>query len=401
MPDSHFTYIIAGGGLAGASAAEGIRSVDREGSILLLGGENHLPYDRPPLSKKLWLGKKKVEDIFLHDEAYYSSNRIELMRGVPVVRIDPGAKRAVTADGKAFGFDKMLVATGGTPRTLGIPGGDLEEICYFRRLDDYLKTRERAAEKKSAVIIGGGFIGSEMAAALRLNGLEVSMVFPEQLLVERIFPGYLASALQEHFRSRGIAVYAGDVPVSFEKKGGRIVTSTRNGRSIISDIVIAGVGIAPSLELANSAGLAADDGIIADEYLRTSNPDIYTAGDNTNFYCRALERRMRVEHWDSALQQGKQAGRNMAGAKEIFDYIPYFFSDLFDFGYEAVGEIDSRLETFADWQKENDTGVIYYMKDGRLRGLMMCNVWDKVEAARALIRKNERVSPAALKGAIR
>jgi NADPH-dependent 2,4-dienoyl-CoA reductase/sulfur reductase-like enzyme len=166
-------------------------------------------------------------------------------------------------------------------------------------------------------------------------------------------------------------------------------------------MVIAGVGIAPSLDLPRKAGLQTANGIIVDDYLQASLPDIYAAGDVAFFPYRALGKQTRVEHWDNALNQGKWAGRNMAGAREPFTYMPYFFSDLFEFGYEAVGEVDARLETFADWQKENDTGVIYYLRDGQVRGAMMCNVWDKVEAARELIRKAEPVSKDSLRGLIR
>ena len=165
--------------------------------------------------------------------------------------------------------------------------------------------------------------------------------------------------------------------------------------------MIVGVGVIPEMELAKSGGLEVGNGIVVNEYLETSSPDIYAAGDNAFFPYRALGQPMRIEHWDNALNQGKWAGRNMAGAHEPFTYQPYFFSDLFEFGYEATGEVDSRLETFADWQKENDTGVIYYLRDGKVRGVMMCNVWDKVETARELIRKGERMTPEKLRGLIR
>jgi len=165
--------------------------------------------------------------------------------------------------------------------------------------------------------------------------------------------------------------------------------------------VIVGIGIAPYLDLARNSGLQTANGIIVDEYLQASLPDIYASGDNAFFPYHVLGKQTRIEHWDNALNQGKWAGRNMAGAREPFTYMPYFFSDLFEFGYEAVGDVDARLETFADWQKENETGVIYYLKDGKVRGAMMCNVWEKVEAARTLIRKGDTMTPDKLRGAIR
>jgi 3-phenylpropionate/trans-cinnamate dioxygenase ferredoxin reductase subunit len=396
-----YDYAIVGGGLAGVSAIQGIRELDAAGSILLVGEENHLPYDRPPLSKKLWFGKKKVEDIFLHDRAFYDQHAVTLALGAKAVQLDPDAKTLTTIQGETYGYGKLLLATGCKSRTLTIPGGDLEGICYFRGLDDYQRTRAVAAEGKSAVVIGGGFIGSELAAALNICKLHVTMIFPGALLCDRVLPDYLGRAVQQRFIEKGVRILASDKPVSFSKNGGKFITRTEKGEAIESDIVIVGVGVIPEMELARSGGLEVGNGIVVNEYLETSRPDIYAAGDNAFFPYRALGQTMRIEHWDHALNQGKWAGRNMAGAHEPFTYQPYFFSDLFEFGYEATGEVDSRLETFADWQKENDTGVIYYLRDGMVRGVMMCNVWDKVETARELIRKGEKMTPEKLRGRIR
>lgn len=396
-----YDYVIVGGGLAGASAVEGIRERDAVGSILLVGEENHLPYDRPPLSKKLWLGKQKVGDTFLHDRAFYDQHAVTLALGAKAVRLDPAAKTLTTADGKACGYGKLLLATGCKARMLTIPGGDLEGVCYFRGLDDYLRTRSIAAEGKSAVVVGGGFIGSELAAALNINKLNVTMIFPGELLCDRVLPDYLGRAVQRRYQEKGVTILASDRPVSFSKNGSKFITRTGKGEVIESDIVIVGVGVTPEMELARSGGLEVGNGIVVDEYLEASQPDIYAAGDNAFFPYRVLGQPMRIEHWDQALTQGKWAGRNMAGAREPYTYQPYFFSDLFEFGYEATGEVDARLETFADWQKENDTGVIYYLREGKVRGVMMCNVWDKVETARELIRRGETLTPERLRGLIR
>jgi NADPH-dependent 2,4-dienoyl-CoA reductase/sulfur reductase-like enzyme len=401
MGDQSYEYIIVGGGLAGASAVEGIREHDKEGAILLIGAERHLPYDRPPLTKKLWFGKKKVEDIFLHDQKFYDQNGVMLEQGVMVTALDPKRKKVTTSIGREFRFQKLLLATGGVPRTLPIPGGDLDGICYFRTLDDYLKVRRDSTEGKKAVVIGGGFIGSEIAAALAMNKIDVTMIFPDSYLVNRVFPEYLGRALLDQFLSRGIKVLTNEKPSAFSRQGGRFTTHTASGKKIESDMVIVGIGVAPSLDLPRRAGLQTANGVIVDEYLQASLPDIYAAGDIALFPYKVLGKQTRVEHWDNALNQGKWAGLNMAGAHKPYDYMPYFFSDLFEFGYEAVGEVDAQLETFADWQKENDTGVIYYLKDGKVRGVMMCNVWDKVPVARELILKAASMTPASLRGAIR
>ncbi len=401
MMEKSYDYIIVGSGLAGASAVEGIRELDKNGSIVLLGSERHLPYDRPPLSKKLWFGQKKVEDIFVHDSQFYEKNAVNLVLGTTVISLDAGQKTVTDDKGQIYHYRKLLLATGGAPARLPITGGDLDGISYYRYLDDYLRIREEAIEGKSATVIGGGFIGSEIAAALNINKVDVTMIFPGPYICGRIFPESLAAAVQQNFIKRGVKVLSGDSPVSFEKTLNRFVTTTKTGKRIESDMVVVGIGIKPSIELAQGAGLQTGNGIILNEYLQSSDPDIYAAGDNALFPYQALGQQMRLEHWDCALNQGKHAGRNMTGAREPFTYMPYFFSDLFEFGYEAVGEVNAKLESFADWQKENDTGVIYYLKDGKVRGAMMCNVWEKVDAARELIISGKQASPESLRGAIR
>lgn len=394
-----YDYVIVGGGLAGASAVQGIRELDTKGTVLLLGEEKHLPYDRPPLSKKLWFSDTKVEEIFLHEADFYDQHGVTVALGTRVTRLDPATKTVTTADGSTYRFGKLLLATGGTPRRLSIPGGDLDGVCYFRTLDDYLRTRDSAVEGKSALVIGGGFIGSELAAALNAS-LDVTMVFPGANLCDRVFPDYLGQALQQHYQKRGIKVLSSEMPVSVGKHGEKFQTQLTSGKIIESDLLLVGIGLTPSTDLAEEAGLTVGNGIEVNEYLESSCKGIYAAGDNAFFPYPALGQRMRIEHWDNALTQGKWAGRNMAGAHEPFSYQPYFFSDLFEFGYEATGEVDSRLDTFADWQKENDTGVIYYLRDGKVRGVMMCNVWGKIEVARELIRRGETLKPEQLRGAI-
>lgn len=401
MADNSYTYIIVGGGLAGVSAIEGIRERDKDRPILLISNEEGLPYDRPPLSKKLWLGKKKVEDIFLHDRQFYDDNKVTLLLGTKVMAVDPDNKTVSDEKGNEYRYEKLLLATGGSPRMLSIIGAYLEDICYFRYLSDYVRIRQEAEPGKSAVVIGGGFIGSEMAAALNISELDVTMVFPETYLCSRVFPEYLGRAMIGRYLERDIRILKGDKPVAITRSGFKFITQTDNGKKIESDIVVVGVGIAPETKLAESAKLSVGNGVVVDEYLTTSNPNIYSAGDNTLFFYQVLGKQMRLEHWDNSLNQGKVAGRNMAGAKQKFTYMPYFFSDLFEFGYEAVGEVSTGLTTFSDWQKENDTGVIYYLRDNKVRGVMMCNVWDKVEAARQLILKDESVTPERLRGMIK
>jgi 3-phenylpropionate/trans-cinnamate dioxygenase ferredoxin reductase component len=395
-----YDYVIVGGGLAGGSAIEGIRELDKEGSILLIGREKHMPYDRPPLSKKLWFGQKMIDEIFIHDQKFYVNNRVTVLLGKNVVKLDPKLKTITDNNDMVYRYENLLLATGGIPRQLNIPGGTFDGVSYYRYLDDYWEMRGQVMEGKSAVIIGGGFIGSELAAALTVNKVKVTMVFPDQYLVSRVFPEYLGRALQQRYLEHGIMVLSGEKPTSISRSGNIFLTTTETGKKIESDIVIVGIGITPEVEVAECAGLKTGNGIVVNEYLQSSDSNIYAAGDNAFFPYHVLGEKMRIEHWDNAVNQGKWAGRNMAGANEPFTYMPYFFSDLFEFGYEAVGEVDSRLETFADWKRENDTGVIYYLKDNKVRGVMMCNVWGKVDAARELIRKQKKLPPEKFRGAI-
>jgi NAD(P)H-nitrite reductase large subunit len=394
-----YDYVIVGGGRAGASAVEGIRELDSSGSILLVCAEPHLPYDRPPLSKDLWFGKKTVSEIFAQSREFFDQAGVDLACAERVIELRPNEKAITTDKGRDERFGKLLLATGGTPRRLQIPGAEGPSIFYYRNLDDYVEL-SREPRGKSILVVGGSFIASEIAAALSAHEAHVTMVFPGGLMLERVLPESLACSIQDGYEQRGIRILSGDVPASFRRRDGWLAVETRNGEHIACDSIVVGTGIVPEVELALQAGLQVDNGIVVDERLETSVPGIYAAGDNANFPYSALGRRMRMEHWDNALSQGKAAGRNMAGALEPFDYMPYFYSDLFDFGYEAVGDVSTALTTFTDWQEENRTGVVYYLDEGRVRGAMLCNVWEKLDEARKLIRGGVRVNDEDLRGAV-
>lgn len=397
----HYPYVIVGSQLAGASAVEGIRGVDTEGAILLVGQEAALPYDRPPLSKGLWLGKKRPEEIFLHEQSYYDDQGVTLKTGVEVLQVDATRKMISDSSMESYEYEKLLLATGGSPRRLNAPGGNLPGVCYYRTIEDFQRIREQAKKGSSALVIGGGFIGSEMAAALCANGVAVMMIYAGPYLCDRVFPRGLGHAMESVYESKGVSIRSNLGLTQVEERDGRVIAQTSGGDEIAADFALAGLGIVPNVELAERSGLEIDDGILVDEELQTSHPDIYAAGDVANFPYIALGQRRRIEHWDHAVNQGKQAGRNMAGAGERYEYMPYFFSDLFEFGYEAVGQVDSRLQVVADWEQEYEKGVLYYLDGGVVRGVMLCNVWDKVEEARVLIREGRQVSEEALSGRIR
>jgi len=372
-----YRYLIIGGGMTAAAAADGIREVDSTGTIGLISAEPDSPYNRPPLSKALWKGEP-LETIWRKTE----NKRVEMHLCRIVKEIVPTQKRVVDDEEKVFTYEKLLLATGGKPRRL--PFGD-GQIIYFRTLSDYRRLRALTETGRRFAVIGGGFIGSEIAAALALNGKEVVMIFPGKDIGDRLFPRALAEFVSSFYRNKGVELLAGEKIIGLEARGNQRVLKTSTDREIVADCVVAGVGIEPNVELAQSLGLKIQNGIVVDEFLRTSDPDIHAAGDVAAFYNPALEKRIRVEHEDNANSMGRLAGRNMAGKSEPYDHLPFFYSDMFDLGYEAVGEVDSRLETFADWKRPNEEGVIYYLESGRVRGVLLWNVWEQVEAARQLI----------------
>lgn len=388
----HYTYLIIGGGMTADAAVQGIREMDPHNPIGLIGEEPHIPYDRPPLSKKLWKGKPV--DIIWRKKR---TGGADLFLERKAVSIDPQGKRVVDNQEEVYTFDKLLLATGGIPRRL--PFGN-DRIIYFRTLDDYLRLRRLTDGGKRFAVIGGGFIGSEIAAALSMNGKEVVMLFPGPGIADRVLPHDLSDFLNSFFRNKGVEVLTGETVTDLKSKGQQLAVETASGREIVVDGVVAGIGIEPNVGLALQAGLVVQNGIVVDELLRSSHPDIYAAGDVAAFYNPPLGKRIRVEHEDNANTMGRQAGRNMAGAAEPYNHLPSFYSDLFELGYEAVGELDARLETVADWQEPFQKGVVYYLENGRVRGTLLWNVWKQVDAARRLIAEEGPFRPEDLKGLI-
>lgn len=384
-----YNYLIVGGGMTADSAAAGIRSVDAKGGIGLIGAEPAAPYDRPPLSKGLWKDQA-VETI----DRKTAAKQVTLHLGRTVKMLDLQKKQVLDDEGHGYAYEKLLLATGGRPRRL--PFGD-REVIYFRTRADYLRLRALLGTDRRFAVIGGGFIGSEIAAALAMNGQKVTMIFPGEGIGSHAFPRGLSAFLTRHYREKGVEVRAAAKVSGLESREGRLVLKIAGQPDLTADGVVAGVGIQPNVELAQAAGLQVDDGIVVDEFLRTSHPDVYAAGDVAAFRNLALGRRLRVEHEDNANAMGRTAGRSMAGAPEPYHHQPFFYSDLFEFGYEAVGELDSRLETVADWKRPNEEGVIYYLKESRVRGVLLWNLFGQVEAARALIAEPGPFSPKDLK----
>lgn len=372
------------------AACRGIREVDPAGSIGLVGEEPFAPYARPPLSKALWKGKD--ESSVWRGTADLG---VELLLDRRVTSLDLDERTATDDAGETHSYEKLLLATGGTPRRLG--SGD-EGVVYYRTLETYRQLRDQVGEGTRVAVIGGGFIGSEIAAALAMNGCTVTIAFPEPGIGARLFPWELASFVNDYYRSQGVDVRPATMVRSISRENGRFRLGT-DGEPIEADVVVAGLGIQPRTDLAEQAGIEVEDGIPVDEHGRVrGRGDVFAAGDVARFPVPALGGTRRVEHEDHANTHGRRVGANMAGGNEPYDHLPFFYSDLFELGYEAVGDVDSRLETVAEWVEPNRKGVVCYVEGDQPRGFLLWDVWGRVDAARELIGSGEPVGAETLRG---
>ena len=385
----HYKYIIIGGGMTGDAAVKGIREIDKDGSIAMISLEAHPPYSRPPLTKGLWKNTleekiwKKTED-----------QNVNLILNSKAERI--GIDRSVSlASGEKLHYDKLLLATGGLVNKLPFSGNN---IIYYRTYDDYKRLRQLAENKNDFVVVGGGFIGSEIAAALAMNGKKVKMIFPDKLICGKIFPKDLAEFINSYYKGKGIELINEDIVKDIRNHDDKEVITTRSGKTLTADAVVAGIGIKPNTKLAEQASITVDNGIVVSELLKTNYPNIFAAGDAANFYNPLLDKRIRVEHEDNANKMGKHAGRAMAGDEVPYEYLPFFYSDLFELGYEAVGELDSSLVTYSDWKEKFSEGVVYYLAGDQVRGVLLWNVWGQIDEARKMIGETGHFNLEDLKG---
>jgi 3-phenylpropionate/trans-cinnamate dioxygenase ferredoxin reductase component len=396
-------YVIVGGGVAADAAARGIREIDPSGSIAILGEEADPPYDRPPLSKDLWrdpaghepfLGTDGATDAQLH----LSTRATGLDRAV----------RTVTAGDDAYGYRTLLLATGGRPRELNL--GPSTQVVYFRTIGDY--HRARAMAGRDVVVVGGGFIGTELAAGLTMAGSRVTFLVSDDEVGARQYPPGLARRIRQAFDDRGVDVRTDTRARWLERSAvGTVTVHAETGTTPVSfaaDGVVLGLGIEPNVELAQASGLPVENGVVVDRFLRTVDPAVFAAGDAASYPDAILGRR-RVEHVDQASVSGRAAGRAMAAhvtgrALEPYTHTPFFYSDIFDLGYEAVGTLDTRLTMLEDWAEPEETGVVYYVDRGALVGVLLWNVWDSTDQARALLSRYHEAGslpdPSVLKGAI-
>ena len=392
-------YVIVGASLAGAKAAETLREEGFAEAITLIGAEDERPYERPPLSKGYLLGRDARDSAFVHDEGWYREHEVDLRLGTTVTSIDRAARRLELADGESLPYQRLLVTTGASPRRLDVPGIGLEGVLYLRTLGDSERLGAALRAGGSVVIAGAGWIGLETAAAAREYGCEVTVVEPEIGVLRRALGPELGEVFADLHRSHGVTFRFNDSVSELTGSAGKVRAAvTSAGAELQADLVIVGIGVVPNAALAVEAGLEADNGILVDEALRSSDPAIFAAGDVANFVSPLLGRRIRVEHWANALSGGPAAARSMMGKEVSYDWVPYFYSDQYDLGMETAGLPEPGRYDDIVYRGDPDSGefISFWLADGAVVAGMNVNVWDVNDDIQALIRSGTEVDTARL-----
>ena len=391
------TFVIVGASLAGAKAAETLREEGFDGRVVLLGAEPHRPYERPPLSKDYVRGETQRDGAFVHEEGFYAEKDIELRTSTTVRALDLNAREVELEGGERVGFSKLLLAPGAEPRRLKLPGADLDGVHYLRTFENSDAIREAIERGGRAVVIGAGWIGSEVAASARTKGADVTLVEQLSVPLERVLGTEVGEVYAAIHRDHGVELLGGTGVEAIEGDGRAEGVTLENGRRIDCDFVVIGVGVAPRTALAEAAGLEVDDGVIVDEYLQTATEGVFAAGDVARAKHPFFERRLRVEHWHNALEQGPAAARNMLGRNEPYDRIPYFFSDQYDVGMEYAGHATEWDEVVFRGDVDGREFIAFWLKDGRVLAGMNVNVWDVTDDIQALIRSRAQVDVGSLR----
>ena len=386
------TFVIVGAGLAGAKAAETLRSEGFDGRVVLIGAEQERPYERPPLSKEYLRGEAGREKVYVHADGFYEENEIDLRLRTSVAAVDAAAREAVLESGERLAFDRLLLATGASPRKLTVPGHDLEGIHYLRDVEDSDVLRARLdAGSGHLVVIGAGWIGAEVAASARTKGLDVTLVEMTEVPLERVLGRQLGEIYRDIHVDHGVDFRGGVALERFDGADGRVERVVlSDGSTIDSEFVAVGVGVLPRVQLAEACGIAVDNGVLVNEKLETSVPGVYAAGDIANAWHPFFEQRIRVEHWANALNQGPAAARNMLGADEPYERLPYFFSDQYDVGMEYSGYATDFDEVVFDGDVAGREFIAYWLRRGRVLAGMNVNVWDVTEQIQEQIRSGVR-----------
>jgi 3-phenylpropionate/trans-cinnamate dioxygenase ferredoxin reductase component len=389
-------FVIVGGGFAGAKAAETLRASGFDGPVLLLGTEPDLPYERPPLSKEILRGEAEDSSAFVHPEGYYREHDIELRLDTSVASIDTAAGTVTTAGGESIGYDRLLIATGAEPRRLDVPGSGLDGIHYLRTLADSQDLRTALRSASRLAVVGAGWIGSEVAASARQLGVDVALVDPMSAPLVRVLGPELGRVYLDLHREHEVSLHMDTAVAGFSGDDRVSGVVTGDGSVIDADLVVVGIGVEPRLELARAAGLDLEGGIRVDATLETSAPGVFAAGDVAAAWHPVLNRRLRVEHWANALNQGETAGRNMLGEGQAYDRVPYFFSDQYDLGMEYRGHATSWDEVVFRGDAQSRDFIAFWLSGGAVVAALNANRWDDGDALTALVDSGASVAPATL-----
>ena len=390
MPETR-THVIVGAGLAGAKAAESLREQGFDGRIVLVGAEPELPYERPPLSKTYLRGESPREDARVHPDDFYAQHDIDLRMSTTVERIDAAANEAVLGSGDRIGYDRLLIATGAEPRRLSIPGSEFDGVHYLRDFADADAIAARLERGGHVVVIGAGWIGSEVAASARQKGLEVTIVERADVPLEAVLGQEVGGLYAQVHRDQGVELLTGASLEAFEGDGRVERVKLDHGRSVDADFVVVGIGVVPRTELAEQAGIAVDNGIAVDEHLETSASGVFAAGDVANAFHPFYRRHLRVEHWANALNQPAVAARAMLGEPASYDRLPYFFSDQYDVGMEYTGHATSWDEVVFRGDVDGREFIAFWLEHGRVVAGMNVNVWDVTDPIQELIRSRRAI----------
>jgi len=386
-------YLLIGGGLTSSQAAKQLRQLDPGGSITLVSEERHPPYDRPPLSKDFLRGDNPADKLLFDPESYFQEQNIALMLGTAVERLDPASKTVSLKDGSQIRFEKALLATGGRPVRLKIPGADLSGVHYLRTIDNATAISAQAKAGAKAVIIGAGFIGLEVAASLTQRGVQVTVVEFQPRIWARFADATLAGFVERYCTGHGVTFRTSESVVQIHRHNQAFTVDLKSGTSLACNFVCIGVGIVPNVELAQQAGLQVDNGIVVNEYLQTSHPDIYAGGDVANYLDPVFGKRRRVEHWGHAEYCGQLAAQNMAGARNRYDLLTYVWSDIFDLHLEFAGDEAEHDETLVRGDLDKPPFTLLYLKEHRLRAYFAINAAAKdFQPLQRLIRSGKDLS---------
>ena len=391
-------FVIVGGGLAGAKAAETLREEGHDGGLVLVAAEPEHPYERPPLSKGYLLGTAEREKARVHDAGWYAAHDVDLRTGVRATGLHPAAHRVTLDTGEELAYARLLLATGSSARRLPVPGADLDGVRYLRTLADadHLLA-DLSSGGRDVVIVGAGWIGLEVAAAARHHGNAVTIVEPQPTPLHAVLGAEMGEVFARLHRAHGVDLFTGVTVRELRGSGGRVTAVVTDGHAgLPADVVVVGVGAIPNTEVAASAGLEVDNGVVTDHALRTSAPDVFAAGDVAAAFHPLYGRHVRVEHWANALNQGPAAARSMLGQEVSYERVPYFFTDQYDLGMEYSGLGGPGDTVVCRGNPDSGEFIAFWTADGRVTAGMNVNVWDVTEPIQQLIRSRRQVQAARL-----